>query len=87
MTTTTTPPSPELTIQTCRMLNSILRPRVPDIDSAPLFSRGIETAKAAATPDQGAMSLEDTIEHAKRAFALRKYEQAVEHYASALELV
>ncbi|TFK85725.1 hypothetical protein K466DRAFT_494200 [Polyporus arcularius HHB13444] len=33
------------------------------------------------------MSLEDTIEHAKRAFALRKYEQAVEHYASALELV
>ncbi|RPD73402.1 hypothetical protein L226DRAFT_110019 [Lentinus tigrinus ALCF2SS1-7] len=33
------------------------------------------------------MSLKDTIEHAKRAFALRKYEQAVEHYASALELV
>ena len=33
------------------------------------------------------MSLEDTIEHAKRAFALKKYEQAVEHYASALELV
>ena len=87
LTTTTTTPSPELTIQTCRMSNSILRPRVPDIDSAPLFSRGIETAKAAARPDQGAMSLEDTIEHAKRAFALRKYEQAVEHYASALELV
>ena len=33
------------------------------------------------------MSLEETIEHAKRAFALKKYEQAVEHYASALELV
>ncbi|KAH9921679.1 uncharacterized protein BXZ73DRAFT_91713 [Epithele typhae] len=28
-----------------------------------------------------------TVEHAKRAFALKKYEQAVEHYASALELV
>ncbi|KAI0349537.1 hypothetical protein OH77DRAFT_1414852, partial [Trametes cingulata] len=33
-----------------------------------------------------AMSLEDTIEHAKRAFALKKYEQSVEHYASALEI-
>ena len=43
-----------------------------------------ETEKPAADP---AMSLEDTIEHAKRAFALKKYEQAVEHYASALELV
>ncbi|KAI1785669.1 hypothetical protein LXA43DRAFT_106500 [Ganoderma leucocontextum] len=32
------------------------------------------------------MTLEETVEHAKRAFALRKYEQAVEHYASALEL-
>ncbi|KAH9893305.1 hypothetical protein C8Q73DRAFT_648034 [Cubamyces lactineus] len=32
------------------------------------------------------MSLEDTIEHAKRAFALKKYEQSVEHYASALEI-
>ncbi|KAI0642340.1 hypothetical protein C8Q79DRAFT_247217 [Trametes meyenii] len=33
-----------------------------------------------------AMSLGDTIEHAKRAFALKKYEQSVEHYASALEI-
>ena len=32
------------------------------------------------------MSFEDTIEHAKRAFALKKYEQSVEHYASALEI-
>ncbi|OJT06048.1 NASP-related protein sim3 [Trametes pubescens] len=32
------------------------------------------------------MSLEDTVEHAKRAFALKKYEQSVEHYASALEI-
>ncbi|KAI0759203.1 hypothetical protein BD413DRAFT_617983 [Trametes elegans] len=32
------------------------------------------------------MSLADTIEHAKRAYALKKYEQAVENYASALEI-
>ncbi|KAI8985716.1 hypothetical protein BD414DRAFT_488985 [Trametes punicea] len=38
---------------------------------------------AAATP---ALSLEDAVEHAKRAFALKKYEQSVEHYASALEI-
>ncbi|KAH9849928.1 hypothetical protein C2E23DRAFT_736250 [Lenzites betulinus] len=31
------------------------------------------------------MSLDEHIEHAKRAFALKKYEQSVEHYASALE--
>ncbi|KAF7310066.1 SHNi-TPR domain-containing protein [Mycena indigotica] len=31
------------------------------------------------------MDLPTTIEHAKRAFALQKYEQAVEHYATALE--
>ncbi|KAE9399908.1 hypothetical protein BT96DRAFT_957113 [Gymnopus androsaceus JB14] len=33
------------------------------------------------------MTPESAIEHAKRAFALKKYEQAVEHYATALELV
>ncbi|KIK61614.1 hypothetical protein GYMLUDRAFT_243309 [Collybiopsis luxurians FD-317 M1] len=33
------------------------------------------------------MSSETAIEHAKRAFALKKYEQAVEYYATALELV
>ncbi|KAF8217024.1 hypothetical protein K438DRAFT_1925958 [Mycena galopus ATCC 62051] len=38
----------------------------------------------AASPE---MSLDTTIEHAKRAFALEKYEQAVEFYATALELV
>ncbi|PFH51968.1 hypothetical protein AMATHDRAFT_2671 [Amanita thiersii Skay4041] len=32
-------------------------------------------------------TIENAIEHAKRAFALKKYEQAVEHYASALELI
>ena len=33
------------------------------------------------------MDLPTTIEHARRAFALQKYEQAVEHYATALELM
>ncbi|KAF9078227.1 hypothetical protein BDP27DRAFT_1207542, partial [Rhodocollybia butyracea] len=33
------------------------------------------------------LSPESAIEHAKRAFALKKYEQAVEYYATALELV
>ena len=33
------------------------------------------------------VTLEDAVEHAKRAFALKKFEQAVEYYASALELM
>jgi HAT1-interacting factor 1 len=33
------------------------------------------------------MSLETAVEHAKRAFALDKYEQAVDYYATALELM
>lgn len=33
------------------------------------------------------MTFEERIEHAKRAFALKKYEQAVDHYASALEIL
>ncbi|KAJ7314376.1 hypothetical protein DFH08DRAFT_790832 [Mycena albidolilacea] len=33
------------------------------------------------------MSLETAVEHAKRAFALDKYEQAVDYYATALELI
>ncbi|KAF9218509.1 hypothetical protein BS17DRAFT_549896 [Gyrodon lividus] len=32
------------------------------------------------------MTIETVLEHARRAFALKKYEQAVEHYATALEL-
>jgi HAT1-interacting factor 1 len=32
-------------------------------------------------------NVESAIEQAKRAFALRQFEQAVEHYATALELV
>lgn len=33
------------------------------------------------------ITIEGAIEHAKRAFALKKFEQAVEHYATALELM
>ena len=33
------------------------------------------------------LDMQETIEQAKRAFALRKYEQAVDHYATALELM
>ncbi|KAF8259306.1 hypothetical protein EI94DRAFT_1616434, partial [Lactarius quietus] len=32
-------------------------------------------------------TVNDALDHAKKAFALRKYEQAVEHYATALELL
>lgn len=32
-------------------------------------------------------TIESAIEHAKRAFALKKFEQAIEHYATALELM
>ena len=31
-------------------------------------------------------TIEEAVEHAKRAFALKKYEQSVDHYATALEL-
>ena len=34
-----------------------------------------------------AASVEESLELAKRAFALKKYEQAVDHYATALELM
>ncbi|KAI0929743.1 hypothetical protein AcW1_006988 [Taiwanofungus camphoratus] len=44
-------------------------------------------AKSEAPVDVPAMSVEEALEHAKRAFALRKYEQAVDHYATALELM
>ncbi|KAG6896532.1 hypothetical protein C0992_007666 [Termitomyces sp. T32_za158] len=33
------------------------------------------------------VTVETAIEHAKRAFALKKFEQAIEHYATALELM
>ncbi|KAI0339484.1 hypothetical protein BDW22DRAFT_599992 [Trametopsis cervina] len=35
----------------------------------------------------GPSTIEDALERAKRAFALKKYEQAVDHYATALELM
>ena len=43
-----------------------------------------EKAAAATQPE---LTVESAIEQAKRAFALRKYEQAVELYGSALELL
>ncbi|KAG5647843.1 hypothetical protein DXG03_007767 [Asterophora parasitica] len=39
------------------------------------------------TPTTDAPTIESAIEHAKRAFALKKFEQAIEHYATALELI
>ncbi|KAN0129345.1 hypothetical protein V8E53_012829 [Lactarius tabidus] len=38
-------------------------------------------------PSATTVSVSDALDHAKKAFALRKYEQAVEHYATALELL
>jgi hypothetical protein len=38
------------------------------------------------TEQKPQLSAEETIEHAKRALALKKYEQAVDYYATALEL-
>lgn len=50
-------------------------------------SEQLKAARADATdafaPD---MTVETALEHARRAFALKKYEQAVEYYATALEL-
>ncbi|KAJ7180986.1 hypothetical protein C8R46DRAFT_940953 [Mycena filopes] len=43
-----------------------------------------DTLMTEATPEMG---LEAAVEHAKRAFALEKYEQAVDFYATALELI
>jgi HAT1-interacting factor 1 len=40
-------------------------------------------AAGASTPE---ITVETALEYARRAFALKKYEQAVEHYATALEL-
>jgi len=38
-------------------------------------------------PSTGGVTLESSVEQAKRAFALKKYEDAIDHYATALELV
>ena len=52
----------------------------PDTSNAK--TEPIAAAAPATTP-----SIEESLELAKRAFALKKYEQAVEHYATALELM
>ncbi|KAL4252106.1 Nuclear Autoantigenic Sperm-associated Protein [Abortiporus biennis] len=43
-------------------------------------------SKAAAGPKKPT-TVDEAIEHAKRAFALKKYEHAVDHYATALEIL
>lgn len=40
-----------------------------------------------AVPAAEEVTVESAVEQAKRAFALKKYEQAVDHYATALELM
>ena len=45
-----------------------------------------ETSGPAVTDVPAPQTIEDSVEHAKRAFALKKYEQAVDYYATALEL-
>lgn len=47
----------------------------------------IATESAAATTTTSTPQIDEALELAKRAFALKKYEQAVEHYATALELM
>ena len=39
------------------------------------------------TPVAGTTTVDEALDHAKRAFALKKYEEAVDHYATALELM
>ena len=46
----------------------------------------METDSKPAT-QSGSLSIEEALELAKKAFALKKYEQAVDHYATALELM
>lgn len=42
---------------------------------------------AKSTSETRPAGMEEALELAKRAFALRKYEQAVDHYATALEFL
>lgn len=46
---------------------------------------GIQASTVTDTPAPF-RTIEEAVEHAKRAFALKKYEQSVDHYATALEL-
>lgn len=55
-----------------------------------LLKEHYRSASIVAPPEPNSLTeqtVEDYVEKAKRAFALRKYEQAVEHYASALEVM
>lgn len=55
-----------------------------------LLKEQYRSASSVAPPEPNSLTeqtVEDYVEKAKRAFALRKYEQAVEHYASALEVM
>lgn len=49
-------------------------------------SENKETSGPAVTDAPEPQTIEEAVEHAKRAFALKKYEQAIDHYATALEL-
>jgi HAT1-interacting factor 1 len=50
------------------------------------MNHGLTNASDAQNNDGNApLTLESAVEQAKRAFALRKYEQAVDFYATALE--
>jgi len=49
--------------------------------------QGQEQPATTTTATDPPATVSDALDHAKRAFALRKYEQAVEHYATALELL
>lgn len=60
-------------VSTQNIVNGVLRFRVRE-----------QTNQVAQNPPQ--MTVEEALEHAKRAFALRKYEQAVDYYATALEM-
>lgn len=56
----------------------------------PLLKEQYRSTSSVAPPEPNSLTeqtVEDYVEKAKRAFALRKYEQAVEHYASALEVM
>ncbi|ETW78788.1 hypothetical protein HETIRDRAFT_410739 [Heterobasidion irregulare TC 32-1] len=46
-----------------------------------------QAQKDALTIADAQMTIESALDHAKRAFALKKYEHAVDHYATALELM
>ena len=50
-----------------------------------LFARPQPTERSDALVPEP--TVESAVEHAKRAFALKRFEQAVEHYANALELM